>query len=129
MARASHSSRTDQAPELWFRLLFESGALGPGKIALMQAIAAQGSASAAARSLKMSHARSVRLVAEINALSPQPLIATRTGGEDGGGAVLTPLGLAVLALYAEIETAAAAAIAERLAALARLLAAGAAPAD
>jgi len=124
MARSPHSSRTDRTPALWFRLLFETGALGPGKIALMQAIVAQGSASAAARSLKMSHARSVRLVAEINALSAEPLIATRTGGEDGGGAVLTPLGLAVLAAHAEIARAAETAIAEKLAVLAALLKAG-----
>jgi molybdate transport system regulatory protein len=121
MAPTSRASRSLPKPALWFRLLFESGALGPGKIALMQAIAASGSASAAARSLKMSHARSVRLVAEINAMAPTPLIATRTGGEDGGGAALTPLGLSVLAAHADIAAAAEAAIAGKLATLAGLL--------
>ena len=88
---------------IWFRLLLPSGALGPGKIALMRAIVATGSVSGAARSLRMSHARSVKLVAEINALASTPLIDTRAGGQSGGGAVLTSLGFAVLEAYVEIE--------------------------
>lgn len=88
---------------VWFRVLMPSGALGPGKIALMQAIATAGSVSGAARSLRMSHARSVKLVAEINGLAPTPLIDTRAGGQSGGGASLTPLGRAVLEAYAELD--------------------------
>jgi molybdate transport system regulatory protein len=88
---------------LWFRILLPSGALGPGKIALMRAVAASGSVSAAARTLRMSHARSVKLVAEINSLAPTPLIDTRAGGQAGGGASLTPLGLAVVEAYAAVE--------------------------
>ena len=88
---------------IWFRLLVPSGALGPGKIALMRAIVETGSVSGAARSLRMSHARSVKLVAEINALGTTPLIDTRAGGQFGGGALLTPLGLAVVDAFAEIE--------------------------
>lgn len=90
-------------PTLWFRLLLQSGALGPGKIALMRAVAEFGSVSAAARSLRISHARSVKLVAEINALAQTPLIDTRAGGQSGGGASLTPLGRAVVIAYADIE--------------------------
>jgi molybdate transport system regulatory protein len=93
------------APALWFRILLPGGALGPGKITLMRAIAAAGSVSAAAKSLKMSHARSVKLVAEINALAPTPLIDTRAGGPSGGGAQLTPLGLAVLDAHAGLDAA------------------------
>lgn len=90
-------------PSIWFRLLLPSGALGPGKIALMRAVEATGSVSAAARALRMSHARSVKLVAEINALAATPLIDTRAGGQSGGGASLTPLGRAVVDAYAGIE--------------------------
>lgn len=70
----------------------------------MRAIVDTGSVSGAARSLRMSHARSVKLVAEINALASTPLIDTRAGGQSGGGASLTTLGLAVLNSYAEVET-------------------------
>lgn len=96
-------SRTHKEAMLWFRILLPTGALGPGKIALLRAIAAKGSVSAAAKTLRMSHARSVKLVAEINALAPAPIIDTRAGGLSGGGASLTPLGLAVLDAYADIE--------------------------
>ena len=106
---------------VWFRILLPTGALGPGKIALMRAVAAEGSVSAAARSLRMSHARSVKLVAEINALATMPLIDTRAGGQAGGGASLTPLGLAVLEAHAEVERAVATAAAPPLAALSMLL--------
>lgn len=108
-------------PRLWFRILLPTGALGPGKIALMRAVAAEGSVSAAARSLRMSHARSVKLVAEINALAPTPLIDTRAGGQAGGGASLTPLGLAVLEEYAGVDRAVAAAAAASLVALLALI--------
>lgn len=95
--------RSPNTAMLWFRILLPTGALGPGKIALLRSIAAKGSVSAAARTLRMSHARSVRLVAELNALAPDPIIDTRAGGLSGGGASLTPLGLAVLDAYDDIE--------------------------
>lgn len=106
---------------LWFRILLPGGALGPGKIALLRAIAAKGSVSAAARTLRMSHARSVKLVAEINALAPAPIVDTRAGGLSGGGASLTPLGLAVLDAHADIERSVTRAAVQPLATLAKLL--------
>lgn len=99
----ANDPRPSEAAAVWFRVLLPSGALGPGKIALMQAIATAGSVSGAARSLRMSHARSVKLVAEINALATTPLIDTRAGGSSGGGASLTPLGHAVLEAFAQID--------------------------
>jgi molybdate transport system regulatory protein len=109
------------AAALWFRILLPMGALGPGKIELLRAIAAKGSVAAAARTLRMSHARSVKLVAEINALAPAPIVDTRAGGLSGGGASLTPLGLAVVDAYAAIEASVTGAAAEPLAALSALL--------
>ncbi|WP_197041959.1 winged helix-turn-helix domain-containing protein [Sandarakinorhabdus oryzae] len=106
---------------LWFRLLLPGGALGPGKIALMRAVIAEGSVSGAARVLRMSHARSVKLVAELNALAPSPLIDTRAGGPAGGGASVTPLGLAVLDAWVALDVAVQAAAEQKLAALAALL--------
>lgn len=119
-AMANDNPRSDAA--IWFRLLLPSGALGPGKIALMRAVAVAGSVSGAARSLRMSHARSVKLVAEINALAATPLIDTRTGGQAGGGAALTPLGLAVLAGWDALEAAVTGAAAAPMAALVAALA-------
>lgn len=109
------------APRIWFRLLLPSGAIGPGKVELMRAVVATGSVSGAARSLRMSHARSVKLVAEINGMAATALIDTRAGGQSGGGASLTPLGLAVLAAYAAVEDSIEAAAAAPLAKLAQTL--------
>ncbi len=113
--------RTHNETMLWFRILLPTGALGPGKIALLRAIAAKGSVSAAAKTLRMSHARSVKLVAEINALAPAPIIDTRAGGLSGGGASLTPLGLAVLDAYAGIESSVTSAAAQPIEILSKLL--------
>jgi molybdate transport system regulatory protein len=123
MPKSPASQETDAA--LWFRLILPGGALGPGKIALLRAIVEKGSVSGAAKSLRMSHARSVKLVAEINALAADPIVDTRAGGLSGGGASLTPLGLAVLDAYAAIETTVATAATAPIAALAALL--GASP--
>lgn len=94
-----------RAPGIWYRVLLPHGALGPGKVQLMRCIDETGSVSAAARRLGMSHRRSVGLVAELNALGPAPLVETKTGGEAGGGARLTPLGREVLARYDALDRA------------------------
>ena len=51
---------------LWLRLDFADGRVGPGKIALLEAIAEAGSISAAARSLGLSYRRAWEVVAEMN---------------------------------------------------------------
>jgi molybdate transport system regulatory protein len=77
--------------------------LGPGKIALLEAIARTGSISAAGRSHKMSYRRAWLLVEELNKLFGEPLVVARPGGANGGGAALTPGGERVVALYREAE--------------------------
>lgn len=86
-------------PDIWFRVLLPRGALGPGKMQLMRCIAETGSVSAAARRMRMSHRRSVALVAELNELGFGVLIQTRVGGEAGGGASLTDQGRELLKRY------------------------------
>ena len=77
--------------------------LGPGKIALLEAIAQTGSISAAGRAHKMSYRRAWLLVEELNRLFGQPLVTARPGGVKGGGAELTDAGARVVALYREAE--------------------------
>jgi molybdate transport system regulatory protein len=90
-------SRTPlESPALWFRILLPSGSLGPGKVALLRLVAETGSVSAAAKKLGMSHARSVKLVAELNALGDTPVLETRSGGLAGGGTALTEAGRRLL---------------------------------
>ena len=77
--------------------------IGPGKIALLEAIADSGSISAAARSLDMSYRRAWLLVEEINASLREPAVAAATGGQHGGGAALTPMGQQIIGLYRAIQ--------------------------
>jgi molybdate transport system regulatory protein len=53
----------------------------------------------------MSHARSVKLVSKLNALGPEPLVETKSGGEAGGGSRVTPVGQEALEYYDALDRA------------------------
>ena len=95
----------NQTEGLRFRLVLKSGfALGPGKADLLDAVAATGSLAAAGARLEMSPKRVWTLVREMNTTFREPLIETEKGGAGGGGgARLSPLGVAVLARYRAME--------------------------
>jgi len=78
--------------------------IGPGKIALLEAIRSTGSISAAARKLGMSYRRAWLLVEEINGSLRDPAVAAATGGRHGGGAALTAAGERIIELYRAIES-------------------------
>lgn len=78
-------------------------ALGPGKVALLDAIATHGTLAEAARSLEMSYMRAWKLVQTMNACFKNPLVATARGGSQKGQAVLTAEGEAALRLYRRME--------------------------
>jgi len=78
-------------------------ALGPGKVALLEAIDLTGSISAAAKSMKMSYKRAWDLVNTMNQSFKHPLVMTITGGKQGGGASVTDFGLSILKTYREME--------------------------
>lgn len=104
------------------RLLIGSDtALGPGKVALLEAIDRTGSISAAARAQGMSYRRAWMLADSINAAFSGPLVETATGGRGGGGAVLTDLGRDVLRRYRLMEEKARASIADDLKEFATLM--------
>ena len=73
--------------------------MGPGKADLLEAIASEGSISAAGRALGMSYRRAWLLVDAMNRCWREPLVATTPGGAVKGGARLTDFGKDVLALY------------------------------
>ena len=104
---------------LWLRIDFADGRVGPGKIALLDAIAKEGSISAAARTLGMSYRRAWELVAELNQIFTTPVVERVTGGSGGGGARLTELGEALLVGFRDIEAAASRAAAAHLRRLAK----------
>jgi molybdate transport system regulatory protein len=84
--------------------------IGPGKIQLLEAIATCGSISAAGRAIGMSYKRAWDLVDEINHVGACKAVARRIGGKNGGGTVLTPFGISLVARYRRIERIAARAV-------------------
>lgn len=105
-------------PKLSIRIDFgKDRRLGPGKIQLLEQIAAHGSISAGGRALDMSYRRAWELVAALNEMFGKPLVTSKSGGKKGGGAELTAFGHSVITRYRAIEKAAAAAAESHLAAL------------
>ncbi len=78
-------------------------AFGTGKADLLEKIAAEGSISAAAKTMDMSYSRAWQLVDAMNAAFRRPLVESSAGGKRGGGATLTQQGEEVLALFREME--------------------------
>ena len=108
------------APSLGAGVTAECGG-GPGKIALMELVAKEGSISAAGKTMGMSYRRAWLLIDEINRIFREPLVEKQMGGSGGGGAHLTALGHDVVSRYRAIEAAAAGASAADLRALKALL--------
>jgi molybdate transport system regulatory protein len=74
-------------------------AMGPGKADLLEAIAREGSISAAGRAMGMSYRRAWLLVDTMNRCFAKPLVETHPGGGTQAGAKLTADGEAALAAY------------------------------
>lgn len=109
-----------EAPRLRLRIdLAPGAAIGPGKVRLMELIREEGSIAAAGRRMGMSYRRAWRLVDALNGTFNGPLVEAQPGGSGGGGAVLTPLGLAVIERYRTIEALATKASASALSELSR----------
>jgi molybdate transport system regulatory protein len=111
-------------PVARFRLRFSVGelvALGPGKVALLEAIRDHGSLTAAAQALGISYRRAWTMLDETQRALQYPAVASAAGGAQGGGSVLTPVGEEIVERYRRIEQKAAEACAEDIAALQALL--------
>ena len=97
-------------PVARFRLRVTVGeliAIGPGRIALLEAIRDTGSITAAARQLDMSYRRAWLLLDELNRALKSPAADSAKGGQRGGGSVLTPVGVQLVETYRRIERVAA----------------------
>jgi len=104
-ARATLTLRLNLAPR---------GAVGPGKIKLLELVGKTGSISAAGRAMAMSYRRAWLLIDELNHIFDQPLVETQLGGKAGGGATLTSFGRKVVGEYRAMEDEAHAAFGPRL---------------
>lgn len=80
----------------------DTGAMGPGKAAVLEAIQTHGSISAAGRALRMSYKRCWALVDEMNRCWRTPLVTAVRGGPTQG-AHLTQEGRLVLEAFRSLE--------------------------
>jgi len=88
--------------------------IGPGKIRLLEEIGRGGSISQAGRTLGMSYRRAWLLIDDLNRSFRHAVVRAKSGGSQGGGAVLTEFGAGLVRDYRAIETAAASAAKSRL---------------
>jgi molybdate transport system regulatory protein len=62
---------------------------GPGRVELLENIERTGSISKAAKNMGMSYKKAWEMISALNKQAAMPLVLVRTGGEKGGGSVLT----------------------------------------
>ncbi len=108
-----------------FRLRVTAGEaifVGPGKIALLEAIRDTRSITAAAKAMGMSYRRAWMLVDEVNGALARAAVESAIGGERGGGSTLTELGQELVDVYRRIEATAERACAKDIARLLELAA-------
>ena len=77
--------------------------MGIGRMELLGHIQQTGSINQAAKAMRMSYKRAWEMVQSMNKLADVPLVATQTGGEKGGGAVVTAEGEKYLAQYQALQ--------------------------
>ena len=102
---ASNSSPGDTSPRaslLSLRIRFRDDArLGPGKIALLEAIARSGSIAVAAQSLDMSEKRASLLIESLTAFFGEPITLTDPGND---GVRVSALGLDLIEAFRAVES-------------------------
>lgn len=76
---------------------------GIGPMELLGHIQRTGSINQAAKVMHMSYKRAWELVQRMNQQADQPLVITQTGGEKGGGALVTAEGEKFLAYYQALQ--------------------------
>jgi molybdate transport system regulatory protein len=96
-----------------------AGRVGADRIALLAAIDAHGSISAAARALGLSYKGAWDAVQVLNNLFDHPLVAAAPGGRSGGAARVTDAGRTVIEAFAAVEAELAGALARLEGALSR----------
>jgi molybdate transport system regulatory protein len=105
-ARVARTQREDCAmtPVIRIRIDFaENVHVGPGKIALLEAIKSTGSISDAARALGMSYRRAWMLINSLKQGFSEAVTVSSTGGAGGGGARVTGFGASLIRQYRMLE--------------------------
>ena len=104
MPRPAPLADRDPPFRLTLRLDFGAGArIGPGKVALIEAVDRTGSISAAGREMGMSYRRAWLLLDAVNRMFVEPVVTASAGGAHGGGAQVTPFGRGLVETYRALE--------------------------
>ncbi|MHA1126450.1 MAG: winged helix-turn-helix domain-containing protein [Candidatus Heimdallarchaeota archaeon] len=78
--------------------------LGPGRMAILEAIERTGSLTSATEECQISFRKAWKLINEINELLDQPVVKSERGGKGGGGnTVLTDYGKKLVRQYKFIQ--------------------------
>jgi len=78
-------------------------AVGPGRVELLEGVQRTGSLAKAARGMEMSYRRAWLLMQSLNDSLSSPATIAVKGGRNGGGATVTPTGLALIRAYRRLE--------------------------
>jgi molybdate transport system regulatory protein len=90
--------------KIWFEKKGQS-ILGPGRLAILEAINREESLTAAAKECDISFRKAWKLINEINSVLEQPVVITERGGIGGGGkTILTEYGKKLINQYRTIES-------------------------
>ncbi len=101
LAESLESQGTQIKGRLWIEKQGEIF-LSWGRVVLLQCIQETGSIAAAARTMEMAYSHAWSLVASMNRLAGEELVARTNGGRNGGKAWLTPAGEAAVIQFWEL---------------------------
>jgi|SRR5688572_15555328 len=76
---------------------------GPGPVELLERINETGSINQAAKQMQMSYKKAWEIINMLNTQSAQPLVITQTGGNSGGGSIITSETKEIIAWYQSLR--------------------------
>lgn len=76
---------------------------GPGPVELLELIDQTGSISQAAKKMGMSYKKAWDLINNLNAMTLQPFVTTSTGGEKGGGSIISKEARLMIAYHRQLR--------------------------
>ncbi|GAB4048202.1 winged helix-turn-helix domain-containing protein [Spirosoma litoris] len=91
---------------IWLETLSNDSAerfMGIGRLELLGHIQQTGSINQAAKAMNMSYKRAWEMVHSMNTQADSPLVITQTGGEKGGGTIVTKEGEKYLTYYQSLQ--------------------------
>lgn len=76
---------------------------GPGPVELLELITDTGSINQAAKQMEMSYKKAWKIISSLNTEARQPFVVTQTGGNSGGGSIITDEAKAIILWYTALR--------------------------